>query len=126
MKGCWSHACVCLGHVHPPIFRLAPTPNPPQTSEQGNKGAFIRFDSECTPSFTQFDAVPHPNKRPMVGCPFRAVRWQCDKGTGGARQGPSMAVRMLPGPLATTNHVHSPSAAGLRCGCLAIHARLGS
>jgi serine/threonine-protein phosphatase 5 len=31
----------------------------------GNKGAFIRFESDMTPHFTQFEAVPHPPSRPM-------------------------------------------------------------
>ena len=39
---------------------------------QGNKGAFIRFDSDCTPSFTKFDAAPHPDKRPMA---YAAGAW---------------------------------------------------
>ena len=32
----------------------------------GNKGAFVHIDSDLTPTFTTFDAVPHPNIRPMA------------------------------------------------------------
>lgn len=45
---------------------------PNYCDQMGNKGAFIRFDSDCTPSFTQFDAAPHPNKRPMA---YAAGAW---------------------------------------------------
>lgn len=51
---------------------LLPGPCRPLPAAQGNKGAFIRFDSDCTPSFTQFDAAPHPNKRPMA---YAAGAW---------------------------------------------------
>jgi serine/threonine-protein phosphatase 5 len=33
--------------------------------QMGNKGAFIRFESDCVPHFTSFAAVPHPPMRPM-------------------------------------------------------------
>ncbi|PSC75771.1 Serine threonine-phosphatase 5 [Micractinium conductrix] len=45
---------------------------PNYCDQMGNKGAFIRFDSDCKPSFTQFDAAPHPNKRPMA---YAAGAW---------------------------------------------------
>jgi serine/threonine-protein phosphatase 5 len=32
----------------------------------GNKGAFITFDASCKPKFTQFEAVPHPEVKPMA------------------------------------------------------------
>jgi serine/threonine-protein phosphatase 5 len=32
----------------------------------GNKGAFIRFEKDCKPQFTQFEAVDHPPMKPMV------------------------------------------------------------
>ena len=32
----------------------------------GNKGAFIHFDESLDPKFNQFEAVPHPNVRPMA------------------------------------------------------------
>lgn len=32
----------------------------------GNKGAFIHFDASLEPKFTQFDAVPHPDVKPMA------------------------------------------------------------
>lgn len=32
----------------------------------GNKGAFIHFDESLEPKFTKFEAVPHPNVRPMA------------------------------------------------------------
>jgi serine/threonine-protein phosphatase 5 len=45
---------------------------PNYCDQMGNKGAFIRFDADCTPSFTQFDAAPHPDKRPMA---YAAGAW---------------------------------------------------
>ena len=38
---------------------------PNYCDQMGNKGAFIRFESDMTPHFTQFEAVPHPPSRPM-------------------------------------------------------------
>lgn len=32
----------------------------------GNKGAYIHFDATLVPKFTQFEAVPHPNIKPMA------------------------------------------------------------
>jgi serine/threonine-protein phosphatase 5 len=32
----------------------------------GNKGAFIHFDGTLDPKFTQYEAVPHPEVRPMA------------------------------------------------------------
>jgi serine/threonine-protein phosphatase 5 len=32
----------------------------------GNKGAFIHFDASLDPKFTQYEAVPHPNVKPMA------------------------------------------------------------
>jgi serine/threonine-protein phosphatase 5 len=32
----------------------------------GNKGAFIKFEKDLKPQFTQFDAVPHPPIKPMA------------------------------------------------------------
>lgn len=32
----------------------------------GNKGAFIHFDETLQPKFTQFEAVPHPDVKPMA------------------------------------------------------------
>jgi len=32
----------------------------------GNKGAFIHFDSSLKPKFTQYEAVPHPDVKPMA------------------------------------------------------------
>jgi len=32
----------------------------------GNKGAFIHFDATLEPKFTQYEAVPHPEVRPMA------------------------------------------------------------
>jgi serine/threonine-protein phosphatase 5 len=32
----------------------------------GNKGAFITLHEDCVPKFTQFDAVGHPNVKPMA------------------------------------------------------------
>lgn len=39
---------------------------PNYCDQMGNKGAFIRLNGkELKPKFTQFDAVPHPNIKPM-------------------------------------------------------------
>jgi len=38
---------------------------PNYCDSMGNKGAFIKFNSDLVPHFTQFDAVPHPNVPPM-------------------------------------------------------------
>ena len=38
---------------------------PNYCDQMGNKGAWIRFGSDMKPNFVQFDAVPHPNVRPM-------------------------------------------------------------
>ena len=45
---------------------------PNYCDQMGNKGAFIRFDADCTPSFTQFGAAPHPDKKPMA---YAAGAW---------------------------------------------------
>ena len=39
---------------------------PNYCDQMGNKGAFIRFEADMVPRFTQFDAVPHPNVPPMT------------------------------------------------------------
>jgi len=39
---------------------------PNYCDQMGNKGAFIRFESDMVPHFTMFSAVPHPNVRPMA------------------------------------------------------------
>jgi len=39
---------------------------PNYCDSMGNKGAFIHFDKTMEPKFTQFEAVPHPNVRPMA------------------------------------------------------------
>ena len=38
----------------------------PFSDQMGNKGAFITLDETCVPKFTTFDAVPHPNIKPMA------------------------------------------------------------
>ena len=38
---------------------------PNYCDSMGNKGAFIRFETDLIPRFTQFEAVPHPNVPPM-------------------------------------------------------------
>jgi len=38
---------------------------PNYCDSMGNKGAFIRFESDMVPHFTQFSHVPHPAIRPM-------------------------------------------------------------
>ena len=37
---------------------------PNYCDQMGNKGAFIRFESDMIPHFTSFVAVPHPPSRP--------------------------------------------------------------
>lgn len=39
---------------------------PNYCDSMGNKGAFIHFDESCEPKFKQYEAVPHPNVRPMA------------------------------------------------------------
>jgi len=39
---------------------------PNYCDSMGNKGAYIHFDETCEPKFHQFEAVPHPNVRPMA------------------------------------------------------------
>lgn len=39
---------------------------PNYCDQMGNKGAFIRFTEDMEPRFTKFEAVPHPNKPPMM------------------------------------------------------------
>eukprot|EP01137_Pigoraptor_chileana_P027038 Opistho-2@9129 len=39
---------------------------PNYCDQMGNKGAFITMTSDMKPNFTSFDAVPHPNVRPMA------------------------------------------------------------
>jgi len=39
---------------------------PNYCDQMGNKGAFIRFECDLVPHFTQFDAAPHPNVKPMA------------------------------------------------------------
>ncbi|KAL7505567.1 hypothetical protein ACHAXN_003024 [Cyclotella atomus] len=39
---------------------------PNYCDSMGNKGAFIHFNESCEPKFTQYEAVPHPNVRPMA------------------------------------------------------------
>jgi len=39
---------------------------PNYCDQMGNKGAFITLDETCVPKFTTFDAVPHPNIKPMA------------------------------------------------------------
>ena len=39
---------------------------PNYCDSMGNKGAFIHFNESCEPKFTQYEAVSHPNVRPMA------------------------------------------------------------
>lgn len=39
---------------------------PNYCDSMGNKGAFIHFDKSLEPKFTQYDAVPHPDVKPMA------------------------------------------------------------
>ncbi|XP_028409082.1 serine/threonine-protein phosphatase 5-like [Dendronephthya gigantea] len=39
---------------------------PNYCDQMGNKGAFITMDSDLRPQFTTYDAVPHPNVKPMA------------------------------------------------------------
>ena len=38
---------------------------PNYCDQMGNFGAFVRFNGNTDPTFTQFSAVPHPNVPPM-------------------------------------------------------------
>eukprot|EP00128_Syssomonas_multiformis_P001558 Colp12_sorted_trinity150504_noHs@23841 len=42
---------------------------PNYCDQMGNKGAFIHLREDCVPTFTTFDAVPHPNVKPMAYAP---------------------------------------------------------
>lgn len=40
---------------------------PNYCDQMGNKGAFVRFNGDdMVPHFTTFEAVPHPNVKPMA------------------------------------------------------------
>ena len=39
---------------------------PNYVDQMGNKGAFIHFGPDLTPKFTQYEAVEHPNIKPMA------------------------------------------------------------
>jgi len=39
---------------------------PNYVDQMGNKAAYITFEHDMKPKFTQFEAVPHPNVRPMA------------------------------------------------------------
>jgi len=39
---------------------------PNYCDQVGNKGAFIRFESDMKPKFTSYAAVPHPPIKPMA------------------------------------------------------------
>jgi len=39
---------------------------PNYCDSMANKGAFIRFDASCKTEFVQYEAVPHPNVKPMA------------------------------------------------------------
>jgi len=39
---------------------------PNYCDQMGNKGALIRFRNDCKPEFVQFEAVPHPDIKPMA------------------------------------------------------------
>jgi serine/threonine-protein phosphatase 5 len=39
---------------------------PNYCDSMGNKGAFIHFEKDCEAKYTQFEAVPHPDVRPMA------------------------------------------------------------
>ena len=45
--------------------RARARPRARASDQMGNKGAFIRFEHDMKPKFTQFSAVPHPPSRPM-------------------------------------------------------------
>mmetsp|Transcript_7183 Transcript_7183/g.10507 ORF Transcript_7183/g.10507 Transcript_7183/m.10507 type:complete len:511 (+) Transcript_7183:198-1730(+) len=46
------------------IITIFSAPN--YCDSMGNKGAYIRFEKDCKPNFTKFDAVAHPNVGPMA------------------------------------------------------------
>lgn len=39
---------------------------PNYCDSMGNKGAYIHFDETLEPKFTQYEAVPHPDIKPMA------------------------------------------------------------
>ena len=39
---------------------------PNYCDQMGNKGAIAKFDIDCKPTYVQFEAVPHPNIKPMA------------------------------------------------------------
>lgn len=43
-----------------------------------NKGAYINIGPDYKLDFKKFDAVPHPNIRPMVGVPADSVNLHCE------------------------------------------------
>ncbi len=75
-------ACVACANAYPFAWRnysvfstLLPFPiplplyycsAPRYCDSMDNKGAVVRLDRECKPSFLQFESVPHPPVRPMA------------------------------------------------------------
>lgn len=39
---------------------------PNYCDQMGNKGAVVRLDKDCKPTFLTFDSVPHPPVKPMA------------------------------------------------------------
>jgi serine/threonine-protein phosphatase 5 len=62
-----SHECKHEGYeIHHDGKCVTIFSAPNYCDQMGNKGAFINFDENLRPRFTQFSAVPHPNVRPMA------------------------------------------------------------
>eukprot|EP00475_Leptophrys_vorax_P010872 TRINITY_DN17434_c0_g1_i2.p1 TRINITY_DN17434_c0_g1~~TRINITY_DN17434_c0_g1_i2.p1 ORF type:complete len:303 (+),score=85.73 TRINITY_DN17434_c0_g1_i2:750-1658(+) len=62
-----SHEVKEEGYEMEPECRLVTVFSAPNYCDQmGNKGAYIHFDSSYQPKFHQFDAVPHPDVKPMA------------------------------------------------------------
>mmetsp|Transcript_8156 Transcript_8156/g.25174 ORF Transcript_8156/g.25174 Transcript_8156/m.25174 type:complete len:519 (-) Transcript_8156:355-1911(-) len=62
-----SHEVRDLGYEeehHGQLITVFSAPN--YCDAMGNKGAFVHVGPDLQPSFTTFDAVPHPNIRPMA------------------------------------------------------------
>lgn len=50
---------------------------PNYCDQMGNKGAFVKFNgSDMVPHFTTFEAVPHPDVKPMAYA-SSFLRWVC-------------------------------------------------
>lgn len=62
-----SHEVMEEGYQHIHDGKLITVFSAPNYCDQmGNKGAIVRLDTACKPTFMSFEAVPHPPVRPMA------------------------------------------------------------